>query len=191
MSNAPHDRPSAPHDPTAHGAGHTPGYETGYDAAAARPGDTHVPAGHTAGHPGDARTTTTRAASSAPRTVEPGTERGGAEPNQAGTTGTVPVDPALDAPAKRGVSGTVWAALIAGVVVLILLLVFILQNNVGTHFEYLVWSFSLPLGVAMLLSAIAGALIMALVGSVRIFTLGHRLRKLERERERIRQTLAD
>ena len=41
----------------------------------------------------------------------------------------------------------------------------------------------------MLLSAIAGALIMALVGSVRMFSLGHRVRKLERERERIRTSL--
>ena len=36
---------------------------------------------------------------------------------------------------------------------------------------------------------LAGALIMALVGSVRMFALSHRLRKLERERERIRHTL--
>lgn len=99
------------------------------------------------------------------------------------------VDPALDTPVKRGVSGTVWAALIVGVVVLILLLVFIIQNNVATQFEFLAWTFSLPLGVAMLLSAIAGALIMALVGSVRMFTLSHRLRKLERERERIKHAL--
>jgi len=99
------------------------------------------------------------------------------------------VDPSLDKPVKRGVSGTVWAALILGVIVLILLLVFIIQNNVATRFEYMAWTFSLPLGVAMLLSAIAGALIMALVGSVRMFSLGHRVRKLERERERIRTSL--
>ena len=103
--------------------------------------------------------------------------------------GNPAVDPELDAPAGRGVSGTVWAALILGVIVLVLLLVFIVQNNVSTSFEYMAWSFTLPLGVAMLLSAIAGALIMALVGSVRMFALSHRLRKLERERERIRHTL--
>ncbi|WP_369061093.1 lipopolysaccharide assembly LapA domain-containing protein [Kocuria rhizophila] len=112
-------------------------------------------------------------------------------PRKAGRTRTTApaTDPALDTPVKRGVSGTVWAALIAGVIVLILLLVFIIQNNVGTRFEYMAWTFSLPLGVAMLLSAIAGALIMALVGSVRMFALGRRVRKLERERERIKHTL--
>ena len=94
-------------------------------------------------------------------------------------------DPALDEPTKRGVSGVVWAALILGVIILILLLIFIIQNNVTTRFEYMAWQFSLPLGVAMLLSAVAGALVMALVGSVRMFKLGHRVRKLEKERARI------
>lgn len=98
-------------------------------------------------------------------------------------------DPALDEPTKRGVSGVVWAALILGVIILILLLIFIIQNNVATRFEYMAWQFSLPLGVAMLLSAVAGALVMALVGSVRMFKLGHRVRKLEKERARIVDSL--
>lgn len=98
-------------------------------------------------------------------------------------------DPTLDEPTKRGVSGIVWAALILGVIILILLLIFIIQNNVSTRFEYMAWQFSLPLGVAMLLSAVAGALVMALVGSVRMFKLGHRVRKLEKERARIKDTL--
>lgn len=100
-----------------------------------------------------------------------------------------PTDPALDHPKKRGVSGTVWAALILGVIILILLLVFIIQNNVSTGFHYMAWDFSLPLGVAILLAAIAGALVMALAGSVRMFTLGHRLRRLEKERSRIKDAL--
>ena len=87
---------------------------------------------------------------------------------------------------RRGVAALEFAVIAP---VLILLLVFIIQNNVATRFEYMAWTFSLPLGVAMLLSAIAGALIMALVGSVRMFSLGHRVRKLERERERIRTSL--
>lgn len=98
-------------------------------------------------------------------------------------------DPTLDGPKKAGVSGIVWAALILGVIILILLLIFIIQNNVSTRFEYMAWQFSLPLGVAMLLSAVAGALVMALVGSVRMFTLSHRVRKLEKERARIQDTL--
>lgn len=104
------------------------------------------------------------------------------------TTAPTP-DPALDQPKKRGVSGTVWAALILGVIILILLLVFVIQNNASVGFEYMAWSFNLPLGVAILLAAIAGALVMALVGSVRMFTLSRRVRRLEKERSRIKDAL--
>jgi uncharacterized integral membrane protein len=102
----------------------------------------------------------------------------------------VDTDPRLDEHPKRGIAGTTWIALILGLLILILLLVFILQNNVPADFTYLGWTFSLPLGVAMLLAAIAGALIMALVGSVRLFKLGHRVRMLEKEREAIKRALS-
>lgn len=121
-----------------------------------------------------------RAASSSVETA-----RGGGRDHSAAPA----TDPTLDEPTKRGVSGIVWAALILGVIILILLLIFIIQNNVSTRFEYMAWQFSLPLGVAMLLSAVAGALVMALVGSVRMFKLSHRVRKLEKERARIKETL--
>ena len=98
-------------------------------------------------------------------------------------------DPALDEHQKQGISGAMWTALILGLLILILLLVFILQNNVEADFNYLGWQFSLPLGVAMLLAAVAGALIMGLVGSVRLFKLGHRVRKLEKERADIKRAL--
>ncbi len=101
----------------------------------------------------------------------------------------VGTDPALDEHQKQGVSGAMWTALILGLLVLILLLVFILQNNVPADFTYMGWTFSLPLGVAMLLAAVAGALIMGLVGSVRLFKLGHRVRKLEKERADIKRAL--
>ena len=99
------------------------------------------------------------------------------------------IDPRLDEHRGRGISGAMWTALVLGLLILILLLVFILQNNVPADFEYMAWSFRLPLGVAMLLAAIAGALVMALVGSLRLFALGHRLRRLEKEREDIKRAL--
>lgn len=70
-----------------------------------------------------------------------------------------------------------------------MLLIFILQNNVSADFAYLGWTFSLPLGVAMLFAAIAGMLVMALFGSVRLFKVSHRVRRLEKERENIKRTL--
>ena len=117
-------------------------------------------------------------------------------PQQRQTQPTAPspksvTDHSLDAPQRRGVSGAVWAALILGVLILILLLIFIMQNNTSTQFAYMAWQFTLPLGVAMLFSAIAGALITALVGSVRLFKLNSRVRKLQKERTRIQDTLTD
>ncbi|MGW0044553.1 lipopolysaccharide assembly protein LapA domain-containing protein [Rhodococcus sp. NPDC003348] len=61
-----------------------------------------------------------------------------------------------------------WTGLVIGVLVLILLLVFILQNLDSVTLNLFLWEFSLPLGVSLLLAAIAGALIMALAGGVRI-----------------------
>lgn len=89
----------------------------------------------------------------------------------------------------HGITAGTWIALILGAIVLILLLIFIIQNNVTTSFAFFTWQFSLPLGVAMLLAAIAGALVMALVGSVRMVQQSMMIRKLRRNEQRIRQTL--
>ncbi|GAA4476703.1 lipopolysaccharide assembly protein LapA domain-containing protein [Enteractinococcus fodinae] len=101
----------------------------------------------------------------------------------------VRTDPTLDEHQKQGFTGATWIALILGALVLIMLLIFILQNNVPADFAYLGWAFTLPLGVAMLFAAIAGMLIMGLFGSVRLFKLGRRVRKLEKERQTLKRTL--
>ena len=54
---------------------------------------------------------------------------------------------------------------------------------------YFGFQFNLPLGVAMLFAAIAGVLIAALLGSVRLFKLSRRVRKLEKERETIKRAI--
>lgn len=99
------------------------------------------------------------------------------------------LDPKLDEQHRGSISGATWVALILGTVVLILLLIFILQNNVPAQFAYFGWEFSLPLGVAMLFAAIAGVLITALLGSVRLFKLGRRVRHLEKERLAIKKAI--
>ncbi|QFZ18056.1 lipopolysaccharide assembly protein LapA domain-containing protein [Saccharothrix syringae] len=67
-------------------------------------------------------------------------------------------------------SGT-WVAVLASIVVLLVLLIFILQNLEGATIYFLGASGTLPLGVALLLAAIAGALVVALVGAARIMQL--------------------
>ncbi|WP_072802313.1 LapA family protein [Rhodococcoides yunnanense] len=64
-----------------------------------------------------------------------------------------------------------WTGLVVGAVVLVILLIFILQNLDAVPVNIFVWTFELPLGVSMLLAAIAGALVMALAGGVRILQI--------------------
>lgn len=73
-----------------------------------------------------------------------------------------------------------WIALIAGALLLILLLVFIVQNQTSTTVDFLSWQFTLPMRVWVLGSSIAGALIMAIVGGVRMFELRRQVKKAYR-----------
>lgn len=65
-----------------------------------------------------------------------------------------------------------WWALVAGVFFLILLLVFIAQNTEPVAMHFLTWDWSLPTGVAYLLSAVCGAAIVVLIGVARMVQLG-------------------
>ena len=82
-----------------------------------------------------------------------------------------------DVARRKGIRGTrtgaLWTALIVGVLILLLLLVFILQNLDSVTLELFAWDFSLPLGVALLFAAIAGAVIVGLAGGLRILQLRH------------------
>ena len=97
----------------------------------------------------------------------------------ASTAPTRSVTPSVDAE-RRSRSRAAWFALVVGVIVLIFMLVFILQNNVPTQFTFLAWNFTIPLGVAVLFAGIGGALITATVGTVRMVVLGRTARKLGR-----------
>ncbi|MEV5835987.1 lipopolysaccharide assembly protein LapA domain-containing protein [Nocardia sp. NPDC052112] len=68
-------------------------------------------------------------------------------------------------------TGQTWVGLIVAALIGIVVLIFILQNLEQQRVDLFFWNFSLPVGILVLLSAIAGALVMALVGGVRIFQL--------------------
>ncbi|RBM21098.1 DUF1049 domain-containing protein [Prauserella sp. PE36] len=78
---------------------------------------------------------------------------------------------------KRTRISAAWVAAIVGVLVLILLLIFILQNQASATVNFLWMSGSLPVGVGVLLAAVGGALLVALLGAARILQLRHRFRK--------------
>ena len=68
-------------------------------------------------------------------------------------------------------------ALIAGTIVLILLLVFILENTQSVKISYFGAGGHIALGVALLIAAIGGALLTGLVGAARIVQLRRRVRR--------------
>ncbi|WP_232291810.1 lipopolysaccharide assembly LapA domain-containing protein [Frankia sp. QA3] len=65
----------------------------------------------------------------------------------------------------------VWTTLLLFALVLILLLIFILQNQDDVKLSFLGAHGSLPLAVAMLFSAVAGALLVAIPGVGRMIQL--------------------
>lgn len=111
--------------------------------------------------------------SEAERTV-PEAERPAAEP--APGKAAKPADHKLR---HTRLSGT-WAAVIGSTIVLLLLLIFILQNQHTVDVSYFGASGHLPLGVALLLAAVAGILLTALAGSARIMQLRATARKHRR-----------
>lgn len=78
---------------------------------------------------------------------------------------------------KSSFAGGTWVALIVGALLLIALLVFILQNQQQVELTLFAWAFTVPAGVGFLLAAILGALIMAMVGIVRMYQLRRQIKK--------------
>ena len=69
---------------------------------------------------------------------------------------------------KRTRTGGIWVAVGFFAVILLLLLIFILQNGTDVSVSYLGMHGHLPLGVALLLAAVCGVLLVVLAGAARI-----------------------
>lgn len=84
----------------------------------------------------------------------------------------------MDAGKVRGSRfGGLWIGLIVAAVILVLLLIFILQNSQSVRIELFGWTWQASLAVAILLGVAAGALLVALPGTVRILQLRRQVRK--------------
>jgi uncharacterized integral membrane protein len=71
----------------------------------------------------------------------------------------------------RSRMGGLWVTLVVAAFVLLVLLIFILQNGQEAQVSFLGAHGSLPMGVALLLAAVFGVLLVALPGTVRILQL--------------------
>jgi uncharacterized integral membrane protein len=93
-------------------------------------------------------------------------------PSGPGPTGQPPARPT----GRTRISGT-WMGVIIATLILVLLLVFILQNTKSVKVSYFAVNGTMPLGVALLLATIGGVLLAGIVASLRIWQLRHRLNK--------------
>lgn len=97
------------------------------------------------------------------------------------TAGTSPGSPTAHRRAPMKIKQTrtaaTWAAVVVAIAVLVVLLVFILQNNLPVTVTFLGLQAQLPLGVAMLMSAAIGGLLVALIGTARILQLRRHARR--------------
>jgi lipopolysaccharide assembly protein A len=86
---------------------------------------------------------------------------------------------------KRTRTSGIWVAVAFFAVILLLLLIFILQNGTQVSVSYLGMHGHLPLGVALLLAAVCGVLLVVLAGAARISQLratARRHRKVDAKR---------
>ena len=81
--------------------------------------------------------------------------------------------------------GGMWILLAAGAAVLVLLLVFILMNSQRVQINLYGAHVNMPLGVALLLAAALGVLLVVVPGGGRIIQLKRAARRLHREREHL------
>ena len=112
-------------------------------------------------------------------TLPPASDNGSAPSGSAPPRG-----PAQAAPRRRGMStriSGVRTALIVGIVVLIVVLIFVIQNAHAVSINFFGAHLHLSLAVALLLAAVAGALVMAAAGTARITQLRQIMRRDRRE----------
>jgi uncharacterized integral membrane protein len=77
-------------------------------------------------------------------------------------------------------AGVVWATVVVALVVLILLIVFFLQNQDTVRVQFLGLDGLVPLGLALFIAAVAGGVLVAVAGAVRILQLRMVARRTQR-----------
>jgi putative membrane protein len=119
------------------------------------------------------------------------------QPTPQGTTGTLPPPStngsappsppsAPQAPARKPTHTRISGArtgLIASIAILVVVLIFIIQNTHAVNISFLGAHLRLSLAVALLLAAIAGALLTAAAGTARITQLRRIMRRNRRNAE--------
>src|SRR5690348_10490571 len=98
---------------------------------------------------------------------------------------TTSAPPEADSPSAHGApgltrAGAAWVATAAALLLLVLLIVFMLQNSTRVAVHFLRLSGSLPLGMALLIAAVGGGVVVAVAGVARVTQLRMNARRARR-----------
>lgn len=77
-------------------------------------------------------------------------------------------------------ASAVWVATAAALLLLILLIIFVLQNSAKVEVHFLGLTGTLPLGMALLIAAVGGGVLVAIAGMARVAQLRLNARRLRR-----------
>jgi uncharacterized integral membrane protein len=124
--------------------------------------------------------------SGGPVTPGPGPTPANPEPEPQPQPQPQPVPEPVPAPSRLG---GLWIILTSGAVVLIPLLVFILQNGQHVQIHLYGGHWDAPLGVALLMAAALGVLLVLVPGAGRIIQLRRTARTLHQDRKRLHDQL--
>jgi uncharacterized integral membrane protein len=111
-------------------------------------------------------------------TTDPGNPS--SSPEHGSTAGSARPDTSPGAPrrVKKTRAASSYAFLVVGALVMLALVVFIVQNlGASPEVKFFGWGYQLPIGINMLISALAGAIITGLAGAIRILQLRRAYKK--------------
>jgi len=107
-------------------------------------------------------------------------------PNDTATPPEAPLPPEPAAPepprtpVKRTRTGAAWVGIVVGAAVLVLLIVFMLQNTVPVEVTFLGLTGTAPLALTLLIAGVGFAVVTLVVGSLRIGQLRRRIGRGDR-----------
>ncbi|HJX80375.1 LapA family protein [Glutamicibacter sp.] len=120
-----------------------------------------------------------------------------ATPDSDGVASVKPVTAPLEKPAKSQIPppepesklpatklGRIWTASVLGLIVLVLLIIFIAQNQDQVTLRYFTYEGQVNLGLALFIAAVAGGLLIAAVGAARVIQLRATARKDRKAQKR-------
>ncbi|MGP9782682.1 lipopolysaccharide assembly protein LapA domain-containing protein [Glutamicibacter sp. AOP12-B1-11] len=95
---------------------------------------------------------------------------------------TPPPEPEAKLPVTR--LGRIWTASVLGLIVLVLLIIFIAQNQDQVTLRYFTYEGQVNLGLALFIAAVGGGLLIAAAGAARVIQLRATARKERKAQKR-------